>query len=141
MGLTLGRQAFPVIFVCLGLQSLLFPFGGLAVLGVNAFNLGLPALAAGLLLGRPAGRRGRIGDAAAFLAGFLATGASQLLLCGSFALSDALAGARLPTLLGTGFLLAVLEGLITLSGVRFLRRAAPNMLAVPPVEPPESGSA
>jgi len=51
LGLMLGWAAFPAILIGLLLQALLFQFGGLTVLGVNAVNMGLPALIVYLLFG------------------------------------------------------------------------------------------
>ncbi len=46
IGLLLGWLAFPVIFVALILQALLFAFGGFAVLGANTLLLAAPAVLA-----------------------------------------------------------------------------------------------
>jgi len=43
-GLLLGWAAFPAILIALFLQTVLFGFGGLSVLGVNTLNLALPAV-------------------------------------------------------------------------------------------------
>jgi len=51
LGLMIGWAAFPAILIGLLLQALLFQFGGLTVLGVNAVNMGLPALIVYLLFG------------------------------------------------------------------------------------------
>jgi len=51
-GLILGVIAFPVIFIALFLQAVLFQFGGIAVLGINTLNMALPSLACFLLFGR-----------------------------------------------------------------------------------------
>ena len=53
IGLLLGWLAFPVIFVALVLQALLFSFGGFMVLGANTLLLAAPALAAHYLLRSP----------------------------------------------------------------------------------------
>ena len=45
-GILLGWTAFPVILVGLFLQAILFQFGGITVLGVNTFNMALPAVIA-----------------------------------------------------------------------------------------------
>lgn len=50
-GLVLGWAAFPALFVGLVLQAAFFGFGGLTVLGVNAVNIALPAVLAGLIFG------------------------------------------------------------------------------------------
>ncbi|MFB0527248.1 MAG: cobalt transporter CbiM [bacterium] len=44
IGLLLGWPAFSAILVGLSLQALLFQFGGLTSLGVNTFNMALPAV-------------------------------------------------------------------------------------------------
>lgn len=50
IGLLLGWLAFPVIFVALILQALLFSFGGFTVLGANTLLLAAPAVLAHFLL-------------------------------------------------------------------------------------------
>ncbi len=45
-GILLGWVAFPVIFVGLLFQALLFQFGGITVLGVNTFNMAFPGVVA-----------------------------------------------------------------------------------------------
>ncbi|ADL12330.1 cobalt transporter CbiM [Acetohalobium arabaticum] len=44
-GILLGWQIFPAFLVALSLQAILFQFGGITVLGINTFNLALPAVA------------------------------------------------------------------------------------------------
>lgn len=46
-GVILGWAAFPAITVALALQAVLFGFGGIAVLGVNAMNMAVPAVLCG----------------------------------------------------------------------------------------------
>lgn len=48
MGIVLGWAAFPAILVALLLQAVMFGFGGVAVLGVNAMNMAVPAVLCGL---------------------------------------------------------------------------------------------
>ncbi|MFM8584932.1 MAG: energy-coupling factor ABC transporter permease, partial [Gammaproteobacteria bacterium] len=50
IGLLLGWLAFPVIFVALILQALLFSFGGFTVLGANTLLLAAPAVLAHFVL-------------------------------------------------------------------------------------------
>lgn len=45
-GILLGRRAYAGVFVALTLQAVFFQHGGITVLGVNTFNIGLPALLA-----------------------------------------------------------------------------------------------
>jgi cobalt/nickel transport system permease protein len=48
-GLILGWSAFPALFIGLLLQAVFFGFGGLTALGVNTFNIALPAVIVGLI--------------------------------------------------------------------------------------------
>ncbi len=46
VGVLLGWAVFPVLFVALFFQAILFQFGGLTVLGVNTFNMAFSGLVA-----------------------------------------------------------------------------------------------
>jgi cobalt/nickel transport system permease protein len=50
IGILMGWAAFPIIFLGLLLQGLLFNFGGLTTLGLNTFNMAAPAVVFGLCL-------------------------------------------------------------------------------------------
>lgn len=52
VGMVLGWAAFPAIAVALMLQAVMFGFGGIAVLGVNAMNMAVPAVLCGGVFGR-----------------------------------------------------------------------------------------
>ena len=45
-GIMLGKRAYASVFVALALQAAFFQHGGLTALGVNALNMGIPALLA-----------------------------------------------------------------------------------------------
>ncbi|XPV74834.1 MAG: cobalt transporter CbiM [Desulfovibrio sp.] len=131
VGLILGWAAFPAIFVALLLQSLLFQFGGLTILGVNTFAMAAPAVLCGILA------KGYLvdtakGSVAAFAAGF-----------GSIALSCLLVGAALvtagdqflpavQTLVAANFPIMIIEGIITASAVGFLKKVKPELLNLTP---------
>ena len=80
LGVVLGWAAFPVIFVALLLQAVLFQFGGFTVLGVNTATMGLGALAAyGIfyaIAGKSANKRLKL---AGFCGGFSAVLISGIL--------------------------------------------------------------
>jgi cobalt/nickel transport system permease protein len=132
LGLVLGWAAFPVIFIGLLLQGLLFQYGGLTVLGVNTFNLAGPAAALGLA-GRAA--LARFGWRAAPACGLLAGGGSVLVSGLLAALSLYLSGgefAATAVAFGLAHLpLAGVEALVTLFAVQFLRQVRPNLLRRP----------
>ncbi len=122
LGMLLGRRAFPVLYLCLLFQSLLFQHGGLLSLGVNALNAGLGA-AVGWWIWRqlpgPAAPR-------AAAAGLLGALLPALLLAAEFELAD----------YGKGFyavaalysVVAAVEGAVTAAAASSLSRARPGML-------------
>jgi cobalt/nickel transport system permease protein len=129
-GILLGWAAFPAIFVGLALQAVLFEFGGLTTLGINTFNMAFPAVMLGY-----AGRyfvksqRTAVRAAAEFVAG-----------AGSILLSGILVASSLVLALGQSMDTAakivvaahvpvmIIEGLITLFVIEFLRKVRPEML-------------
>lgn len=128
-GVLLGWAAFPAILVGLTLQALLFQFGGLTALGVNTFNMAFPAVLVGFACGRFLGNPNPVvRGVAEFLAG-----------AGAVLLSGLLVGACL-TATGQSFTAAarvivlahvpvmVMEGIITIFIIEFLRRIKPEML-------------
>jgi len=134
LGLLLGWAAFPVIFVGLLLQGVLFQYGGLTVLGVNTFNMAGPAAVLGLA-GRAA--LARFGWRAAPACGLLAGGGAIMLSGLLMALSLVLSGrenefAAAAAALGLAHLpVAAIEALVTLFAVQFLRQVRPALLGRP----------
>lgn len=148
MGLMLGWGSFPAIFVALILQALLFQFGGLASLGVNACIMGIPALLTYFVFSRavtapipaPADRstapqsrprplawwtRAGLG---AFLAGALPIALGTGLIFAALYASHAALASTAGLLVAASTPLAFMEGLVTLFAVGFLRKVAPDML-------------
>lgn len=130
LGVLLGWAAFPAILAALALQALLFQFGGLVVLGVNTFTMGLSGVMAGYafrilcrLWPSPTGRR-----VAAFLGGALGVLGAGLLTACALAFSDEgfATAARLLFLAHLPIMAA--EGLITMFTVGFITRVRPEML-------------
>lgn len=132
MGIVLGWAALPAITVSLVLQLVFFGFGGLTSLGVNVFNIGLPALLAGLafkpLLEQAASARtvGLLGAAAGAVT-VLATGGLVAL---ALALSSAAYGTAAKIVIVTYLPLAAGEAAITAAALAFLWRVAPDMLGI-----------
>jgi cobalt/nickel transport system permease protein len=130
LGLILGWKAFPAILVALGLQALLFQFGGLTSLGVNTLNMAFPAVACRYLFGW--GVRTGAKPSVFVISAFA---------CGSFAilLSGVMVGFCL-YLTGEAFLPAaklvvaahipvmIIEGVLTTACALFLRRVKPELL-------------
>ncbi|MGA0540990.1 cobalt transporter CbiM [Neotabrizicola sp. VNH66] len=127
MGLIIGPLAVPAVLAALVLQLVLFGFGGVTTLGVNAFNIAMPGVLAGMVLAGPVRRAGPGG--AAVLAG-LGAGLAVLGTAGLVALSLALSeSAYLPAarVLALTYLpLALIEAAVAAAAVGYLHRAHPG---------------
>lgn len=134
MGLILGWAAVPAIFVALLLQLMFFGFGGLLVLGVNTFNMALPAILIALTL-RPLLLKQLEKDESVSKTFALTIG----VFCGAIAvaMTTALLGASLvfsgqefapmmKVVLATNIPLMAIEACVTGVVVSFLARTAPR---------------
>lgn len=136
LGVLLGHRVWLAVVCALGLQVVLLGYGGLTTLGTTATALALPAMAAGWLIRRTAHwhptRHGLVTAVAAY-------GAIQgALLVVALALWWSQA-----TIIGWWFILAhqpvaLVEAVITVAVVAYLRRARPDMVRSPcaPVSQP-----
>lgn len=121
-GILLGWLSFPVVFLALLFQSLLFQHGGLLSTGINAINMGAGALLAyGIwsLKGFPEWLR-------AFTGGFLGIFFAAILMAGEFQLSGY--GKGFFYLLAGYAVVAALEGVLTVFVIGFLRKVKPAIL-------------
>ena len=132
LGVLLGWAAFPAITVALILQALLFQYGGLTTLGVNAWNMALPAILAGYLARPWLSRSGWPRFLAAFFCGALGVVGAAILTALSLSLTDEgfLTSAKI--LLLAHVPVAAVEGLVTASAISFLAQVRPEMLLQPP---------
>lgn len=128
VGVLLGWVAFPVITVALLLQALLFQYGGLTTLGLNAWNMALPAVLAGWLARPWLAREGRAGLIAAFCCGAGGVLGAALLTSASLALTDEGFMNAAKILFLAHLPVAVAEGFLTAAAVAFLRKARPEFL-------------
>ncbi len=128
LGLLLGWGAFPAILVALLLQGILFQFGGITTLGINTFNMAVPAVICYYLFGAYIHKTGTVSFAASFACGFLSVFLSSLLMAASlmfteenfFEVACAVVIAHLPVMM--------IEGLVTGSCVSFLKKVRPELL-------------
>jgi cobalt/nickel transport system permease protein len=128
VGLLMGWGAFPIILVGLTLQAFFFQFGGITTLGVNTVIMALPGVICYLSFGRLIWKSSLITGIAAFACGFLAVLLSAVLVALSLVFTEhnflkiaqLVAAAHLPIM--------VIEGIITLFCVFFLKKVAPEML-------------
>ncbi|MBQ9451997.1 MAG: cobalt transporter CbiM [Desulfovibrio sp.] len=133
LGILLGWAAFPAILAALFLQALLFQFGGIVVLGVNACTMSCGAVMAwGLYSGicrcwpTYAGQR-----AAGFLGGAAGVAGAALLTALALGFSEEgfIAAAKILFIAHVPVMLA--EGCITMFALGFIARVNPEMLHMP----------
>lgn len=128
VGVLLGRSAFLAISLGVLLQSLLFSFGGLTVLGANALMMGVPALVCGLLFNRFRGTTPKQN----LMVGALAGGGGTLLAATILALLLVSGGEDFFGVMKLALLahlpVFVIEGLISGFTVSFLFRVKPELL-------------
>lgn len=127
MGAVLGWAAFPAITVALLLQGLLFQFGGITTLGVNACIMAYPAVFCGILT-RPFFGRKTAGRIAAFCCGAFSVLLSAVLCATALALSGEAFFLTAYSILLFHIPIMLIEGIITLAVVDFLGKTAPEML-------------
>ena len=131
MGVMLGWAAFPAIVVALLLQALLFQYGGLVVLGVNASTMGFAAIVAHYayrgLTAVWSGQAAR--SAAAFVCGALGVAFAGVLTALALAWTDEGFVAAAVALLVAHVPVMLAEGCITMFTVAFLARVRPEVLA------------
>lgn len=131
LGLLLGWTAFPAILVGLALQALLFQFGGLTTLGINTFNMAMPAVCCYYLFARTIAHKHRgLSLGLAFVCGFMAISLSAILVALSLLFTgesfleaaEVLIVAHLPVMF--------IEGVITAFCLGFLKKVKPEILQV-----------
>jgi len=129
MGFVLGWVAFPAIFVGLGLQALLFQYGGLTTLGVNTWNMAFPAVLCSLLLS-PWIRKGspRVFLAAAFLCGALSVALSGICVAACLVWSGENFLPVAKVVLWVHLPIMGVEGVLTAMICGFLRQVKPELL-------------
>ncbi len=129
LGIILGTSVFPSSFVALFLQAIMFQFGGLTVLGVNTFNMAFPGLVVYILFkGMVSSENKKLSMLGSFLAGSLAVAGSGVLVAASLYLSGKKFLWTAKAILVAHIPVMVIEGIITVMIVSFLRRVKPEIL-------------
>jgi cobalt/nickel transport system permease protein len=131
VGIMLGWLAFPSIMVALFLQAVLFHFGGLTTLGINTFNMALPAVAVHYLF-QPLiySKNQTISAFGAAFAGGIALTLSTLLVAGELAMAGEGLVPAAKLILVAHVPVIIVESLITALTVSFLRKVKPEILGV-----------
>ena len=131
-GLILGWMAFPAILVGLSLQALLFQFGGLTTLGVNTFNMAFPAVCVGYACGRGIRSPSRlVRGFAEFTAGAGAVFFSGLLVALALVATGQSFNAAAKLIVAVHVPVMIIEGILTVFVVEFVKRVRPEMLENP----------
>ena len=127
-GLLLGWLCFPAMLVALGLQAILFQFGGVTVLGVNTVIMALPGVTCYYLFdGLVRHERRLISGVSAFLCGSLAVFLSGILVAFSLVFTQESFFSAAMLILVAHLPVMIIEGIITLFCMAFLRRVKPEL--------------
>ena len=130
-GVLLGWSAFPAILVALALQGVLFQFGGITTLGVNTFNMALPAIICFYLFNRGVRSENNfIVLILAFVCGFLAVLLSGVMVAVALVFTGEpfIQAAKLVIIAHLPVM--ILEGVLTAFCIGFLRKVRPEILNV-----------
>ena len=131
MGIILGEAVFPAVFVALMLQAVLFHFGGILVLGANTLVMGGSAVLTHLIFGKAirngTGQRKVI--AFSFMAGAFAVMTGALMAGVFLGLTDRNFLGAVKILMIAHVPLALIEWVVTLFLVMWLKKAAPEFLS------------
>lgn len=130
LGLVLGWAAFPAILIGLFLQALFFQYGGLAVLGVNCFNMAAPAVLCGLVCRKFMDSPYRV--VASFIGGGMAVLLAGLLMAVALIGSDQGFVDVATTLLVAHLPVALIEGFLSVFIISFIARVQPDMIGLSP---------
>jgi len=131
IGILLGWSAFPAILVALALQGVLFQFGGITTLGVNTFNMALPAIICFYLFNRGIkGENNFIALILAFICGFLAVLLSGVMVAAALVFTGESFIQVAKLVLIAHLPVMILEGVLTAFCIGFLRKVRPEILDI-----------
>ncbi len=127
IGAILGVRAFIAIGIALLIQGLLFGYGGVSTLGINTFNMALPALLAYYIFSIQV-KNQVLEKIKYFCVGFIAVGLSALMLSLTLALNgDSLVEAAKISFL-SNIPIMFIEGFITMFAILFLKKVYPKII-------------
>jgi len=131
IGVLLGWSAFPAILVALALQGVLFQFGGITTLGVNTFNMALPAIICFYLFNRGVRSENNfIALILAFICGFLAVLLSGVMVAAALVFTGEPFMQVAKLVLIAHLPVMILEGVLTVFCIGFLRKVRPEILDI-----------
>lgn len=127
VGIFLGFGAFLAIFVALFLQGVLFGYGGITTLGINTLILALPTIVSFYIVQKRLTSKWQR-RVLWYLAGFLPTFLSALLLSITLMLNKESFFAIASLAFVSNFPIMIIEGIITLFALEFIQKVSPNLL-------------
>ncbi len=131
VGIVLGRYSFAAIMIGLLFQALMFQHGGILALGINAFNLGMPALLVYFLFDRVKKRfykSGKVISFSAFAFSFFAIILSSLFVAAELYFTSENFYSIVVVFFIGALITAVIEGTITFFIVGILYKNFPVFL-------------
>ncbi|WP_271270740.1 cobalt transporter CbiM [Aliamphritea hakodatensis] len=129
IGLALGWAAFPALLVALILQAVFFGFGGFLVLGVNTFNIALPAVMVYFLCRHGiASSSPRVAAIWGAIGGAGAVAVTTVMVAGSLALSGEAFWLAAKATLIAHIPVMLVEGFVTAAAVLLIRKVKPEFL-------------
>lgn len=128
IGLLLGWAAFPAILVALLLQAIFFQYGGLTTLGVNTVLMALPAVLCYHLFYPLMKKKPTVYLAAGFACGALAVFSSGLIMGAVLILTGKHFLEVSALVVSVHIPVMIIEGIVTLFCVGFLKKVQPVLL-------------
>ncbi len=128
IGLLLGWAAVPAIFVALILQTVLFQFGGITVLGVNTVIMALPSIVTYYLFRNIIIGNSKFSKVASFAGGFLSVFLSSILLGMALVYTEENFLEVSFLIISTNFPVMIIEGIVTVFCISFIKKVQPEML-------------
>ncbi|MDR3135420.1 MAG: cobalt transporter CbiM [Deltaproteobacteria bacterium] len=129
IGVIMGLGAFPIIFLGLLLQGLLFSFGGMTTLGINTLNMAAPAVLFGYLL-KPTINSNNVvvSTISSMLGGALPVLTSALLVAFSLYITgEQFLTVAYEVIIGN-LPVVIIEAFVVMFCVRFLKKVRPAVL-------------
>ncbi len=131
LGLFLGWAVFPALLVALLLQAVLFQFGGIAVLGVNTFDMAFPALVCHYAFRSFLGRSNWLRPLGAFCCGALSVAGAALCTALALGFTDEGFWTAAKVLFLAHIPIMLLEGVIAALAIEFVAKSRPELLTFP----------
>lgn len=131
LGLMLGWAAFPALLIALLLQAVMFRYGGIAVLGVNVFDMAMPAVACHYIFRPLLGKTGPPRVIGAFCCGALSVAGAALCTAAALGFADEGFWTSAKILLLAHIPVMLLEGCIAAAAISFIARSRPELLHSP----------